>query len=55
MTGENDFGCSPEHNQQISSQLKNSQLIILPKLKHSILLENPVTVSSKILNFLLNL
>lgn len=55
MTGENDLGCSPDHNQKISTQLQNSQLVILPKVKHSILLENPDTVSSEILNFLLNL
>ena len=55
MTGENDLGCSPNHNQKIATQLQNSQLVILPKVKHSILLENPDTVSSEILNFLLNL
>ena len=55
MTGENDLGCSPNHNQKIATQLQNSQLVILPKVKHSILLENPGTVSSEILNFLLNL
>ena len=55
MTGENDLGCSPNHNQKIAIQLQNSQLVILPKVKHSILLENPDTVSSEILNFLLNL
>ena len=54
MTGENDLGCSPNHNQKIARQLQNSQLVILPKVKHSILLENPDTVSSEILNFLLN-
>ena len=42
------------YNQKISTQLQNSQLVILPKVKHSILLENPDTVSLEILNFLLN-
>ena len=55
LTGENDLGCSPEHNKKISSELNNSKLVILPNVKHSILLEEPDQTSSNILKFLLNL
>ena len=55
LTGENDLGCSPEHNKKISSELINSKLVILPDVKHSILLEEPDETASNILKFLLNL
>ena len=55
MTGENDLGCSPIHNKKISSELINSKLVILPHVKHSILLEEPDETASNILKFLLNL
>ena len=55
MTGENDLGCSPMHNKKISSELINSKLVILPNVKHSILLEKPDETASNILGFLLNL
>jgi len=55
MTGENDLGCSPTHNKKISSELVNSKLVILPDVKHSILLEKPDETASNILKFLLNL
>ena len=55
MTGENDLGCSPDHNKKISSELINSKLVILPDVKHSILLEKPDLTASNILKFLLNL
>jgi len=55
MTGENDLGCSPIHNKKISSELINSKLVILPDVKHSILLEKPDETVSNILKFLLNL
>ncbi|MDC0058031.1 alpha/beta hydrolase [Pelagibacteraceae bacterium] len=55
LTGENDLGCSPEHNKKISSELINSKLVILPDVKHSILLEEPDETASNILKFLLTL
>jgi pimeloyl-ACP methyl ester carboxylesterase len=55
MTGENDLGCSPKHNKIISSELINSKLVLLPNVKHSILLEKPGETASNILKFLLNL
>jgi pimeloyl-ACP methyl ester carboxylesterase len=55
MTGENDLGCSPTNNKKISLELINSKLVILPDVKHSILLEKPDDTVSNILKFLLNL
>ena len=55
MTGENDLGCSPKHNKIISSELINSKLVILPNVKHSILLEKPSETVRNILKFLLNI
>jgi len=55
MTGENDLGSSPMHNKKISSELINSQLVILPDVKHSILLEKPDETANNILKFLLNI
>jgi pimeloyl-ACP methyl ester carboxylesterase len=55
LTGENDLGCSPEHNKKISSELTNSKLIILPNVKHSTLLESPNEIANNILKFLNNL
>ncbi len=39
MTGENDGGCNPRLNRLIDAALPDSELVILPDLKHSILLE----------------
>ena len=55
LTGENDLGCSPEHNKKISLELTNSKLIIIPNVKHSILLESPNEITKNILKFLNNL
>ena len=51
LTGENDGGCNPRLNRVIADQLPNSQLVILPRLKHSILLEAGPTVAEQIVNF----
>ena len=55
MTGEDDLGCSPIHNKKISRELINSKLVILPNVKHSILLEKPDETANNILKFLLSL
>lgn len=52
LTGENDGGCNPRLNRMIADQLPNSQLVILPRLKHSILLEAGPTVAEQIVNFI---
>ena len=51
ITGENDLGCSPKHNIKMAKQIKDSQLVILPKLKHSILIESPKKVSNLMIDF----
>ena len=53
LTGENDGACNPRLNQLIASELKNSELTILPDLKHSILIEAPNLVSESLSNFFL--
>ena len=39
ITGENDGGCNPRLNKLIDAAMPNSELVILPELKHSILVE----------------
>ncbi len=55
LTGENDGGCNPRLNKLMADSLPNSELCILDKFKHSILIEAPEIVSSRLKNFLLNL
>jgi len=54
LTGENDIGCSPKHNEKMSNEIKDSKLIILPKYKHSFLIEAPDEVTEKLINFFSN-
>ena len=54
MTGKNDLGCNPDINRKIANALPNSHLEILDNLKHSITLEAPQLVGSKIRKFLDN-
>ncbi len=54
LTGENDTGCSPKHNEKMSNEIKDSKLIILPKYKHSFLIEAPDEVAKNIINFFSN-
>jgi 3-oxoadipate enol-lactonase len=52
LTGEQDGGCSPRLNAQIAAAMPNAQLVILPALRHAILLEAPQAVASPVLDFL---
>ena len=52
LTGENDGGCNPRLNRMIADQLPDSELVILPRLKHSILLEAGPIVAEQIVNFI---
>ena len=54
LTGENDAGCSPKHKEKMSNEIKDSKLIILPKYKHSFLIEAPDEVAKNIINFFSN-
>ena len=51
ITGEYDLGCSPQHNINMAKQIENSRLVILPKLKHSILIESPKLVSKYLIDY----
>ena len=52
LTGEEDGGCNPRLNRQIAKALPNSRLVILPQLKHAILLEASEQVAEPVLAFL---
>jgi 3-oxoadipate enol-lactonase len=52
LTGEFDGGCPPRLNEFIAGQLSRAELVILPKLRHAILLEAAEQVARPILAFL---
>jgi pimeloyl-ACP methyl ester carboxylesterase len=52
LTGENDGGCNPPLNRLIDEALPHSELVILPDLKHSILLEAGDQVAEEVLRFI---
>ncbi|MEX0304873.1 MAG: alpha/beta fold hydrolase [Leisingera sp.] len=52
MTGENDIGSSPRMSEFMASQIPDARLHILPRLKHSVLLEAPDQVAALIDPFL---
>jgi pimeloyl-ACP methyl ester carboxylesterase len=54
MTGEFDPGCSPALNEKIAAALPRSELVILPALRHSVLVEAPDLVGGILQRFLLS-
>lgn len=52
LTGENDGGCNPRLNRQIADALPDSELVILPVLRHAILLEAADQVAPPVKAFL---
>jgi 3-oxoadipate enol-lactonase len=52
LTGENDGGCNPRLNRQIAQALPDARLVILPVLRHAILLEAAGAVAPPVLEFL---
>lgn len=52
LTGEHDGGCNPRLNAQIAAAMPNAELVILPALRHAILLEAPEVVAPPVLDFL---
>ena len=54
LTGENDGGCNPRLNKLIADSLPHSELCILDKFKHSILIEAPEIVGRQVRDFLWN-
>ena len=53
LTGEFDGGCNPRLNQFIHEQLPDSRLVILPGLKHSLMIEASDQVLPHLRDFLL--
>lgn len=51
LTGEHDGGCNPRLNRGIAAALPHSELVILPGLKHSILIEAPEQVADHLVRF----
>ena len=54
LTGENDSGCNPRINKFIANMIPNSKLVILPRFKHSLLIEAPNEVSDIIIKFMID-
>ena len=52
LTGENDGGCNPRLNRLIDEALPHSELVILPHVKHSILVEAADAVSDHLIRFM---
>lgn len=52
LTGENDGGCNPRLNTLIAKALTDAELVILPVLRHAILLEAADQVAPPVLDFL---
>jgi len=52
LTGENDGGCPPRLNEQIADIMPNAKLVVLPDVKHSIMLECGDLVAEHILSFI---
>lgn len=52
LTGENDGGCNPRLNKLINEAIPNSELVILPDYKHSILVEAANDVTSHLTRFM---
>ncbi|RWL76813.1 MAG: alpha/beta fold hydrolase [Mesorhizobium sp.] len=54
VTGENDKGSSPRMARLMHEQVQDSELAILPGLRHSILIEAPALVAETMAGFLLS-
>lgn len=52
LTGENDPGCSPRLNRFIDGELPNSELVVLPEVRHSIVVECPDQIVPHLRTFL---
>ncbi len=52
LTGELDGGCNPRLNKLIADAIPNSELVILPGLKHALLLEAGELVAQQMIRFI---
>lgn len=53
MTGEEDQGSNPRMARLIHDRIKGSKLIVLPRLRHSLLVEAPAKVAQAVEDFLM--
>ncbi len=53
LTGAFDGGCNPRLNRTIAEALPDAELVILPDIKHAILLEAPDAVAEALIRFML--
>lgn len=52
MTGENDIGSTPTMSEYIAERVQKGRVVILPDLKHSLLLEAPALVAAELERFI---
>jgi len=52
LTGRFDGGCNPRLNEGIAAAMPDAELVVLPTVKHSILVEAPDAVSSHLIRFI---
>lgn len=52
LTGENDGGCPPRLNELIAAAMPRAELVVLPEVKHSIMLECGDVVAQHMLSFI---
>ena len=52
LTGKNDGGCPPRLNEQITRAMPSAALVVLPEVKHSIMLECGDVVAQHMLSFI---
>lgn len=52
LTAENDGGCNPRLNRFIAAELRDSELVVLERYRHAILLEAPVEVAAHLKRFI---
>jgi 3-oxoadipate enol-lactonase len=52
LTGEFDSGCPPRLNELIARTMPHAELVVLPNLRHAILLEAPDRVARHLMSFL---
>jgi (E)-2-((N-methylformamido)methylene)succinate hydrolase len=52
ITGENDMGATPRMARLMHERIKNAELRILPRLRHSLLIESPDQIAALLNGFL---
>lgn len=52
ITAENDSGSTPEMSRAIAGEIPGAELVVVPKLKHMALVENPAAFYGPLLEFL---